>query len=439
MQGKRLKILLLLAVLVVYFSVFFYKAHFNISSDFVSFYTSSQAVLQHQPIYQPEPWSQYQENPHVKMTPPAHYFNHSANLNTPFMILLLAPLAFLSYGKSFFLWGVLSLIFTGLGARQLARHFSLQWLDVTLLLLISFPVYLSVSTGELCAFVFFAMTNFWCSARQDKPCKTGVLLGVLCHVKLFFGLFFLLFLLLKQWRVMTVAALTFLLLCLVSFAVFGADVFRQYYTVLHSVTWQGLTLNASIRGMAVRLWGNGVAPSLWDVPLLGVGAYYVCSALLLRGYARQVKTFHVRSFDACFALTLVVLLLLSPLGWRYYFALLSLPICVVLSVEQTTRARLLCLLAILFINIPLAWGHAHGSQSSIFYPITVFTLLTHYAWGLYALLILLYLLIGFLKEQKRPLIAPVRALTFQEITMAWLPGILFISMVLPNVLLQWKG
>src|SRR5205823_5105846 len=106
----------------------------------------------------------------------------------------------------------------------------------------------------------------------------------------------------------------------VGLLVFGIAVHRAWVTVLGSIDWTWVAMNASFAGFFSRMLSStphfmpiDTAPQ-WG-HILGVA----CSgALALATFAAVLTDRTEESVDRSFAFLLVATLLVSPLGWIYY-------------------------------------------------------------------------------------------------------------------------
>lgn len=308
-------------------------------SDFAVFYASLQFLLQGKDIYTPVPFNAFDlVNTHHTGRLTLH-----PNLNPPFFTLLLSPLGWLSYQTAFSIWSLLSLGFGVVGAILLQRADNRQDTDYTLIVLILlfayFPTLTNTLIGQAALLIFMLVAGGWLAERRGQERLCGILLGLTFAIKLFMGLFLIYFLLQRRWRpaiwFMATAAGSGLL----GLVALGPDSYQHYLQALGSVTWQSSNWNASAYGFFSRIFGGSENTPLINAPLLGKTLYYLLTATLVILLAwllqrnRQLAT-SVRA-DLGFSFTLVAALLISPLGWMYYFPLLLLPFFVLFRLAHT--------------------------------------------------------------------------------------------------------
>jgi hypothetical protein len=169
------------------------------------------------------------------------------------------------------------------------------------------------------------------------------LLGIAASLKLFFGLFFLYFLLRREWRALAWFTATALCCALLPAAVFGFKIYSAYFSVLQHINWYSSSWNASILGVLARLFGAGENNfPLIHLPGATYTLFYLCAGLALVSFIKalwpnkSIAADNKRDLD--FSLTLVAMLLLSPLAWLYYFPLLIIPVIVLLQLAKEYRS-----------------------------------------------------------------------------------------------------
>jgi hypothetical protein len=342
--------------------LYFSRIHFVAThpSDFTVFYASLQFLLQGKDIYTPIHIDAFGLI-HTEVTGEKMF---SPNLNPPFFTLLLSPLGWLSYQAAFWVWSLLSLAFGAMGAVLIQRASGKQDIDYTLILLILlfayFPTMTNILAGQTTLLVFILVAGGWVAARQGHERLSGVLLGLTFAIKLFLGLFIVYFLLQRRWRLATWLLMTVAASWLLGWAVLGLESYAHYRQALAEVTWQSYTGNGSAFGFFSRIFGGSYSVALIDMPALGKALSYLLSIILLallvwllRPSQRIAAT--VRA-DLGFSFTLVAALLISPLGWMYYFPLLLIPFFVLFrlaySYELPRKFKLGLLFVLLVSSFP---------------------------------------------------------------------------------------
>ena len=323
------------------------------TTDFVQFFASAQSLRAGGSIYKPLQLEDLGPAPADAGSRPAQVH---PNLNPPLLALLVAPLTLLGLQWAYAVWVALSLV-SGLcacallwrGVRQADRKDSeLVWL--WLAFLVYFPTYTAVTLGQVTTFLFLALAGAWLAARRGRGRLAGVLVGVAVSLKPFVVLLVVFFALQRRWRVVAWSVGTALCAVLVTLPFVGAAAYREYFTVIRSVTWFGNSWNASYSSFITRILGGSENVPLVNAPVFAHGLVLLCSAATLvwlawltwpraatrpvsveapfdfaQGGKASTSTTRAASFDLGYGLTLTVMLLVSPLGWMYYFPLLLVP------------------------------------------------------------------------------------------------------------------
>ncbi len=298
-------------------------------SDFAKFHASAQLHLEGKSIYTPLEVDRF-----MTWTPelgPKPLYVHP-NLNPPFLTLLMLPLAPLRFPDAWWVFSILSL-FCGMGAmarleaatRTGPASVSRQ-LGFQLVLLAYFPTIANFQYGQLTLFLFWPVVESWIAARRRADFRAGAWLGLVLAVKPFFLLFVLFFLIRRRWLLIAAMGVSGALCTALSLAVFGWDTLLQYRSVVGDITWAGTNWNGSFLGIFTRLLGGSDSQPLVHMPQLARALASACSvaAAAVLAILTQRHQSRGRDFDLGFALTLALMLLISPLGWVYYYPLLIL-------------------------------------------------------------------------------------------------------------------
>lgn len=270
---------------------------------------------------------------------------HSTLLNPPFFILLLLPLGLLSYPISLWLWSLISIACGIISVLFLLKilNFQKQQLNYVLGFFLAFfvyyPTFTNMQFGQVTLFLMPLITGAWLAARQKNYYWLGILLGIAASIKPFIGLFFLYLLIRCEWRALACFLITLFICSLLASIVFGYHSYIDYFYVLQSVNWYSASWNDSLLGFLLRLFGGKeINTPLISLPWLTYKLYYLIEILLLGMYIKfiwPIKKINLqKKLDIDFSLTIVVMLLLSPLAWLYYFPFLIIPFIVLLQLAK---------------------------------------------------------------------------------------------------------
>lgn len=347
-------------------------------SDFGKFYHSQQLFIQGKDIYSP---IYFVKN---KLSTATHPSNHPStrakilklggNLNPPFFTLISFPLAYLSYAHALLLWTLLSVIAGALGILLLqqkldAKAFSLGCALLILIGLFSYyPSFVNLQFGQLSLLLLPLLVCGWRAARQKKTIRAAIFLALASSLKPFIGLFLFYFLMRKEWRGLYAFLLTLFSCSLIAALFFGFDSYVAYYHTCQQIQWAASNWNVSIYGFLLRLiGGNESNIALLPVPGLINFLYPLLAGILLVAVIQFLRpTFNIsikQKVDLDFSVIITAMLLLSPLGWMYYFPLLSIPLLILWQWAKTgiypITLPIVILICIFLSNIPISLMGSH--------------------------------------------------------------------------------
>lgn len=397
-------------IVLVYGHAIIVSSNSLFSTDFYKFYQSALFYFEGQNIY---------DKIIRPLTPAEVAFMHgtililSSDLNPPFFILLLLPTAWLSYTQSFLVWSALSLIATFAGILLALKPYPKLWNNINLRLwalvgfLLYFPTYANLRFGQVTSFLLLITAGAWIACHKRKDRTAGILLGIALSIKAFYGLFFIFFLVRRQWRLLFYMCATYVVCAVSAFWVFGTTAYKNYYFILTKILWYSASWNASLLGFLTRMFGGdnegnrpifhipNVTPILF-LALFGLLTIYLIwtnwPKQNLKSLSTQVNT---DLFDWGFSLTIVLMILLAPLGWVYYFPLLIIPYITILRISDNLSSfninLTLLSLILLLSSMP---GNYQRPESVIQTPM----ILTWASYYFYAL-VLLFALLVMLRQQ----------------------------------------
>jgi len=342
-----LSVIFLFIILVAYFKRTVEAGCVYGASDFFKFYESALFYFSGQDIYS----SDIIELRAVGATT-STWVTANGNLNPPFFTLLLLPLHFFNYAKAYQIWNMISTALFLVGAYLALRPFP-QWHKNTLPVIALFALYLpnsaTLAYGQITSTLLVVLILAWLLARKNKEIPAGIFIGLACAIKLFCGLFLIYFLCLKRFRLIFSALLTIVLTGLIGVYVFGLQSYLSYHTVLSTVNWYAASWNVSFYGFFTRIFSpieNNI-PLVIAPHLVTIFTVLSCAPLVIYLISAWRK-WGAQKFDLGFSLVLVSMLLLSPLGWTYYFPILIIPYLVLIA-EGDWKIHLGCCF-LLFIS-----------------------------------------------------------------------------------------
>ena len=400
----------LIRMVIVAFIVVFYL--FSINSfliystynDFGKFYASIRLFLKGKSIYTPIPLEDIPTMSDAVRALSSRDTLHP-NLNPPFQTLLFLPFGFLKPYISFITFSITSILF-GFAAviiiHNATRSEMDEWFDelaLLILLLLYFPTWATLLLGQVSLYLLLLLTFAWVLSRSGKDELAGIVLGLALSIKIFIGIFLIFFLIRRRWRLLSWCLGTFLACNLVSILVFGSDSYAQYLNLLQGVYWYSTNWNASFLGFFMRIFGGSESTPLINMPQLANFLAYFFSSIALvvlawLSWPREGEP--VFYYDLIFSLSLVIMLLVSPLGWMYYFPLLVIPFVVLLRISKVYSSSILFFLALAWTMTTIPRRLIPAAQVGI---IDAFLWSGFYFYGLLVFAVLLIISARFIKSK----------------------------------------
>jgi hypothetical protein len=245
------------------------------------------------------------------------------NLSPPALAVLMQPFTLLSFDSTVVVWTVASLVSVVLCAQAIARHTpDVSRTTVMLVLLATQPLAYVINQGQITALIMLPLlTLAWLADRSGRSLQAGLALGALIYFKPFYGVLALYLLWRRAWR--TCAGIgSGYLVCVLIGLVAGPHTYVSWLTALGDVPHGGGFHNASIEGLALRLFRGNPDTVVTPIQPLIV-SHTLEQATRVVGIAFVVVTSawavaRARNRDDVWATLSIAGVLLSPLGWMYY-------------------------------------------------------------------------------------------------------------------------
>lgn len=390
MGATARKIFLFTPFLLLYGLLFYLLMTSQLRLDFSCFYSAAIAYR--------EGLNPYQNLIAFYLTPPTPL---SANLTPPFFLQIISPLTLLPFSLAAPLWGLTSFALGVFGAILSFKlscsplYFKKNWPVLLFIYLSMYSTLMNTSIGQLGnILLFFLMTGYYFYTRK-REYGAGICWGIIISIKLFPALLFLFVLYQKRYKVFFIMLITCILAFLLPLLTYGPKIYFLYFYLLTHIMWFGDNWNASLYGLFFRLFVD--ARSYHPVWLLKT-VYFFCFATATLWYSKKIillqKTTPLSSKDPKdhrpFCLTLAMMLLLSPMGWLYYFSLLLMPLTILWQALNqgkglSNKTQALGGLCLFLINFPIGYEES-TTMGSLFYRLGM------YSFFFYGLLLLIYLL-----------------------------------------------
>lgn len=369
-----------LLVVMIYGTLFNLVFTYHLRLDFSSLYSASTAAAEGTNPYQVL-YANYL--PNLKKLP--------ANLNPPVVLWAFTPLTHLGYDHALLLWCVTSFILGLIGANLVFKYAFNQVLlkkNKLLFYLLYCSLFSTIMNTTIAQFgtvIFFLIMYGYHLYLKKHDYFAGLCWGIIISFKFFPALLFFYVLLQKRYKIFWLMLSATILLSLVPWLTFGSKIYFEYINMMPRVLWYGDSWNASLYGFIFRLLVSShyhITHLLW-VQL----AYIVIFCVALIAYLIYMKKIEKRQVPhSSFCLTLVVMLLLSPLGWLYYFEILLLPLSLTwknsFHKNNPLNIQGLWYLCLFLLNFPLNYIPTHDMHSYL-------AKLSVYSFHFYGLLLLL--------------------------------------------------
>lgn len=257
------------------------------------------------------------------------------NLSPPFSVMVTAFIArYLCYQNFFIGFMVSAFTLNILALTKLYQHFypnknksrsktyNLTLFVFILANLVYTPTFMNTTFGQV-ALVLNALIIFcYLSLEKKHFILAGFFLALAINIKLFFGIFLIHFLAKKQYHAFFSFIMFALLFALIPLVIYGNSIYKGFFQALNHVQWYGVNWNASWYGFFARTLGETSHRfhSALFLPTLSKYIYY----FFFLAYSFFIYYFSKNKSNSSltFAFTLSSMLLISPLGWSYYFPIL---------------------------------------------------------------------------------------------------------------------
>ena len=327
----------------------------NVSSDFVVDYIAANSLWRGGSVYGEDI---------KKLENEMLGFHGPPTIHPPFNAVLFLPLSFFNYKTAFVILDIVSIILLLLINRLVVKGIELnkEWfLNITCFSLYWYPVFYCLGTGQSSMIIATCIIGGWFCLRLKKEYIAGFLFAIATLMKLFPGLVLLYLLMSKNWRAFFAMVFFIVLGLFGTTLVVGLDDMRTYSNIIIGRflnEMSGFVLNHSLNGVITRLFGgSGWAEPLIQLPRIkSLLVILLNSAILIYTILKmRVMAIKKELVDYGFGLTLVTMLLLSPITWGHIFPALILPLSILLRDyirEPSPRRLRILLIIILLMSLP---------------------------------------------------------------------------------------
>lgn len=204
--------------------------------------------------------------------------------------------------------------------------------------LIYLPTFANITFGQVALLLNALIIFTFLALKKNKPILAGILLALALNIKLFFGVFAIYLIAQKRYRALFSFIIVSLIFALIPLFIYGTSIYEGYFFSLSNISWYAVNWNASFYGFFSRLLGDShhifnTPFSFADVAKLIYDMFFWLYLFLIYWFSRKNKN----TESLAFSFTLSAMLLISPLGWIYYFPLLLTALLINLKSFETNR------------------------------------------------------------------------------------------------------
>jgi hypothetical protein len=250
------------------------------------------------------------------------------NLNPPHFHLLLEPLVGLSERAALGVWMIAGLICLLLSIARIGDEarvdFSLVEKGAAALASVVFVgTSTALITGHMSFLLLLMFTLGWSAARSEKWTESGVWLGIAASLKPFLLIFGVYYLIVRRARAVLSFSIALIACHLIGIVYYGTAAYGDWLANLSDAgDWSFMPMNASIMGFLKREFTlNPIFPALAYLSPRTIRAIWIAASAAIGSASLLVAARKIEPIDVDrgFAIVMIAALLISPLGWTYYF------------------------------------------------------------------------------------------------------------------------
>ena len=301
-------------------------------TDFLQEWLSARDYWSHNPVY--SPLAEALRRQTGQPAPPGFL---PWNAHPPVAVLLTLPFGWLDYPVAHQLWNLLTvpLFLLAIAVVVSELNFPFRWLSLlpTLsLLLACYPLYDQIVQGQWNCVLAALLILTWWAARRELLTLAGLALGTATAIKLFPGFLFLVFLLRGEFRAVLMGLMVAGAWNLLAMLVLGVDAFSTYiFQVIPALdVYRGFWQNLALEGWIRRFFGldsTGRSLPVWHAPSVAIGLLLVLRLVIVVVVVHAVwRSRRNGDRDQAFAVSILGMLLISPITWSHYLLLTLQPL-----------------------------------------------------------------------------------------------------------------
>jgi len=323
-----------------------WKSH---ADDFAPIYIAAQLITEGKAA------SIYDHHPYLFNIVPPGEFKETAKkigfkgllhpyIHLPLVSFLSRPLLFIPYQiiiKPLLLINFIAMMLSlQLILKLMGSGSKLRWLSIAILLMAFFyPTRYSFRLGQTSPIVFLGITSLCYLAKAGYSKTSGCVLGGIISLKITPIFFLFYFLIRKKWSLVVSSVITLLVIGICSILLVGWE--SNIIFLQNIIRFNGFSLaswnNQSLDGFLLRWVTDALHLYDWhllELPIeMKVLKFFALSIMLLLWLIILFQPADIKEEDRClldFSLTLILLVIFSPISWSHYLLFLVFPYMVLL-------------------------------------------------------------------------------------------------------------
>jgi Gpi18-like mannosyltransferase len=330
---ERVRILLLLLLGFTAFN-YLYNGLFRPLStekvDFVAYYNVAIAFKHGLPIY--DHMIQFFQEGILDYKGPNPY------VYPPGFVIILSPLAYLSFEQASLLWNLLNHIFFLLGIVLLMKAIKNQyswgeWITLIFVCMNFTPLFMDYLVGQCNTLLFFLVAAGLYFYRVNQRVCTGIALALATMIKIIPGLLLAYMLWKRQFRIFVSGLILLALITAYSLLFFDADLYVWYFKFMgNQDLFNAYHDNHALTGFFTRFLVDSVwTKGMFNSPGTARVAIFASSALMLFFLFYVTRKKHDRSDERNlreYSLVVLTMLLTSKMTSTPYLVMLLIPLAV---------------------------------------------------------------------------------------------------------------
>lgn len=267
-----------------------------------------------------------------------HYKGPNPYVYPPGFVILLSPLAYLSFGQASLFWNLLNHIFFFLGIVLLMKAIKdqyswVEWITLIFVCMNFVPLFMDYLVGQCNTFLFFLVAAGLYFYRVNQRVYAGIVLGLATMVKIIPGLLLAYMLWKRQYRVFFSGLILMVLITVYSLLFFDVDLYVWYFKFMSNQDlFNAYHDNHALTGFFTRFLVDSVwTKGMFDSPGAAQTAILVSSALMLFSlfYITRKKCDHSDDRNLReYSLVVLTMLLTSKMTSTPYLVMLLIPLAV---------------------------------------------------------------------------------------------------------------